>query len=245
MILITENEIIGEAIDFNEQYDLIPMGYNVSVPEPKLNLVEVAGRNGMLDLTNAIGAVTYGNRNVWFSSLMVDLDGNLTKRFSEILNKYHGQRCKIVLDVEPEYYYDGRCIISRETVDKKNQIVRVDLDADPFKYPVYASDEDWLWNPFNFETGVIRKYKNIRINNSASIDVIAYDQPESPRFYVNLDGGQTSMKMVYDGDTYYLSNGLNSFPAITIQSEDVHSDIHRFTFYGRGIVSINIRGGIL
>ena len=245
MILITENETFSDAADFNEANNLIPMGYGIAVPEPRTNKIEVLGRNGLLDLTDALGVVTYGNRNVWFSSLMVDPSGNLTQRFSNLLNRYHGQRCKVVFDVEPDYYYDGRCIVSREQVDSKYQIVRFDIDADPLKYPVYASDDDWLWNPFNFETGVIRKYGNMVVNGTLTVDVIGYEQPESPKIYVSLNSGQSSMRMTYDGKTYYLTNGLNAFADIVVQSLDVTTDLNRFTFRGYGKVSINIKGGIL
>lgn len=243
MILITENETFADATDFNEENNLVPMGYGISVPEARKNMVEVPGRNGLLDLTNALGVVTYGNRNVWFSSLMVDED--ITRRFSELLNKYHGQRCKIVFDVEPEYYYDGRCSVSRKQVDSTYQIVQFDLDADPLKYPVYASDEEWLWDPFNFNTGVIRNYGNMVVNGTLTVDVIGYEQPESPKIYVTLNSGQSNMRMVFGGKTYYLNNGLNSFADLIVQSLDVTTDLNRFVFYGYGKVSINIKGGIL
>lgn len=245
MILITENEIFDNAEDFNRANNLIPMGYGISVPDANLNMIDVPGRNGKLDLTNALGIVTYGNRNVWFSSLMIDPTENLVKKFSDLINKYHGQRCKVVFDAEPEYYYDGRCSVSRKQIDKTYQIITFDFDADPFKYPVQVTDENWLWNPFNFETGVIRKYNNIVVSGSKTIDVIAYEQPETPKFRVSLDVGQSSMRMTYNEETYSLNNGLNSFPAIVIQSEDVHEDLHSFTFDGYGKVSIDMKGGIL
>lgn len=245
MILVLDSEILETAPEFNQHYNLLSVGCGVSTPEPRLNMVEVPGRNGMLDLTNALGATTYNNRNVWFASVMSDTTTRQIQRYSTLLNKYHGQLCKMVLDKEPDYYYVGRCSVSRDWLDNGTQAVRFDLDADPFKYPVYTSDDDWLWDPFNFNTGVIRKYRNLRVSGSRTVDVIAYEQPESPKFRVVLDTGQTSMRMTYDGDTYYLRNGLNSFPAIVIQSLDVHTDIHSFTFSGYGTVTIDLKGGIL
>lgn len=245
MILVLSSELLAGAEDFAEKYELTPMGYGASTPEPRTNMVEIPGRNGLLDLTSNLGPVTYGQRSVWFACMMVDTPRRLTQRYSEILNKYHGQRCRMILDDEPDYYYDGRCSVSREYLDNGAQAVRLDLDADPLKYPVYASDEDWLWDPFNFETGVIRNYSDIVVNGTKIVDVIGYEQPESPKFYVTLNAGQSSMNMVYDGHTYYLHNGLNSFPAIIVQSEDVHTDIDRFTFRGYGKVSIDMKGGIL
>lgn len=245
MKLVLDSEVLAGAADFEESYNLSKMGYGVSTPEPRTNMVEIPGRNGLLDLTGNLGPVTYGQRSVWFAAMMVDTPRRLTQRYSAILNKYHGQRCKLVLDDEPDYYYDGRCAVSREYIDNGAQAIRFDLDADPLKYPVYASDEDWLWDPFNFETGVIRNYSNITINGTTTVGVIAYEQPESPKFYVTLNQGQTSIKMVFGEDTYYLHAGMNSFPQIVISSQDVHADINQFTFTGYGKISIDMKGGIL
>lgn len=245
MKLVLDSEVLAGILDFEEIYDLSKMGYGVSTPEPRTNMVEIPGRNGLLDLTGSLGPVTYGQRSVWFAAMMVDTPRRLTQRYSEILNKYHGQRCKLVLDDEPDYYYDGRCAVSREYIDNGAQAIRIDLDADPLKYPVYASDEDWLWDPFNFETGVIRNYSNIVISGTRTVGIIGYEQPESPKFYVTLNSGQSSMRMVFAGNTYYLHNGMNSFPQIVISSQDVHTDINQFTFTGYGKVSVDMRGGIL
>lgn len=245
MKLILDTELLENAPDINEEYNMSLLGYGIATPEPNFNLVDVPGRNGTLDLTSALGTVTYKNRNVWFASRMNDTTTRLIQRYSTLANKFHGQRCRMVFDDEPDYYFDGRCTISRDYIDNGAQTIRFDLEADPFKYPVYAANENWLWDPFNFNTGVIRKYANIAVSGTKVVDVIGYDQPESPRFVVSLNQGQSSMRMVYGEDTYYLTNGTNSFPAVTIQSLDVHTDIHRFTFYGYGKVSINIKGGIL
>lgn len=245
MLIILETEIFGDIPSFEEQYGLKQIGYGASTPEPRTNTVEVPGRNGLLDLTGAMGPVTYNNREVWGCFREYgDTSAHMIK-YSNILNKYHGQRVKVVLDAEPDYYYDGRCTVSTDYTNKKARLINLSVDADPFKYPVYASDEDWLWDPFNFETGVIRNYSNIVISGTRSVGIIGYEQPESPKFYVTLNSGQSSMRMVFDGNTYYLHNGMNSFPQIVISSQDVHTDINQFTFTGYGKVSVDMRGGIL
>lgn len=245
MIVILENEVFGGIPPFQVIYDLKQIGYGASTPEPKLNMIEVPGRNGLLDLTNALGPVTYSNRQVWGSFREYGDVSDHIDKYSEIMNRFHGQRVKVVLDAEPDYYYDGRCTVSTEYTDSKSRLINIAVDADPLKYPVYASDEDWLWDPFNFNTGVIRNYKNITINGTQSVYVIAYDQPESPKFRVSLMAGQSSMRMMFDNEVYYLNNGVNVFPEISIRSADVYTDIHEFTFSGYGTVSIDMKGGIL
>lgn len=244
--LALDNELLAEVEPFNVLYpELRIYGYGIGTPEPNFNYVDVPGKSGVLDLTSALGPVTYKNRKVYFGCVEYADAPEHIDRYSEILNKYHGQAVKIVFDDDKEYYYQGRCLVSAEYENNVIRGVEFEIDADPFKYPVFASDEDWLWDPFNFNTGVIRNYRNITVSGTKTVDIVAYEQAESPRFYVALNSGQTNMRMQYDGETYYLTNGMNTFPQIVIQSLDVHEDIHQFTFIGQGRVSINLSGGIL
>lgn len=246
MKLALMTELIAEVQDFETKYpELVVLGFGVSAPEPRLNLVEVPGRNAPLDLTDAIGPVTFETRQVWFSCREFAGAKRFLLDWSTLLNRYHGQRVRVVFDDDPGYFYEGRCSLELDYINNDTRDLHFVLIADPYKYPVYSSDENWLWDPFNFETGVIRVYSNINVNGTRIVDVIAYEQPESPKFNVTLASGQASMRMLYDGDTYYLNNGANSFPQITITSADVHTDLNRFTFIGRGTVSINLKGGIL
>lgn len=244
--LALNDELLAETPEFEELYPELKIhGYGIGTPEPNLNYVEVPGRNGVLDLTSVMGPVTFKNRSVYFGAIeYADAPAHIS-RYSEILNKYHGKQVKIVFADDKEYYYTGRCLVSAEYENNMVRGIEFEIDANPLKYPVYASDEDWLWDPFNFETGVIRNYSNIVVSTYKEVEVIAYEQEESPKFYVQLAQGQTSMRMVFDGETYYMSNGLNEFPQIVIQSLDIYEDIFRFTFYGQGTVSINLSGGIL
>lgn len=244
--LALDTELLATTDSFDELYpELLMLGYGIGTPEPRLNYVDVPGKQGVLDLTSALGPVTYNNRQVWFSVKEFAKAPQHIFKYSSLLNKYHGQSVKIVVEDDKEYYYFGRCLVSTEYLNNETRIITFDVDANPLKYPVYASDEDWLWDPFNFETGVIRNYRNLIINGTRTVQVIAYEQAESPKFYVTLNQGQTTLRMQYAGETYYLNNGMNTFPAIVIQSLDVHTDIHEFTFSGYGKVSISLSGGIL
>ena len=34
--------------------------------------------------------------------------------------------------------------------------ITIDYDVGPYKWSVLSSTDDWLWDPFNFQNGVIR-----------------------------------------------------------------------------------------
>ena len=188
IVLALNNELLADVKAFDEQYsDLTILGYGTGTPDPRFYYVEVPGRNGVLDLTSAIGPVTYDNRQVWFSVREYANPPRHLFKYSSLLNRYHGKLVKIVFDDDKEYYYTGRCEVKTEYIDNNTRDITFEIDADPLKYPVYASDEDWLWDPFNFETGVIRNYANLTVSGTRQVEVIAYEQAESPKFYVTLN----------------------------------------------------------
>lgn len=245
MIKIIEgNKLITEAIDI-ETIGLRSHSYSIEPPTPRTNIVDVPGRNGALDMTDALGRITYQNRRVTFSGIFTGNAEAWHGKISELLNKYSGQTIKVVFGNDPRYFWSGRCTITHERIEENQYGVTFNLDAEPYKYPMQITDENWIWDPFDFENGVIRKYTNITVNGTKAVTIIGYQNEESPKFHVQLNQGQSSMRMVYDGDTYYLRNGLNSFPEISIKSEDIYTDLHVFTFTGYGKVTIDIKGGML
>lgn len=245
MIKIVEsNKEITEQVDIRT-LGLRPHSYGIEPPTPKTNYVAVPGMNGSLDLTEAFGQVVYENRQVTFSGLFFGSESQWHQIISDILNRFDGTNIKAIFENDPRYYWEGRCTITHERLEKEIYGVSFTMVANPYKYPLQLADENWLWDPFDFENGVIRKYTNIAVSGTKTVDVIGYQNEESPKFRVKLNSGQASMRMTFEGTDYYLMNGLNSFPQISIASEDIYEDIHTFTFRGYGTVTIDLKGGIL
>lgn len=107
----------------------------VSVPEPNLTFLEVPGRNGRLDLSEALtGDVTYANRTI-----KLQLAGSVSleswyQRCLRIFNAYHGRAVDVIFDDDPGHYYHGRASVSDpQRVRNGGQFV-FSVDAEPFRY---------------------------------------------------------------------------------------------------------------
>lgn len=103
-------------------------------PEPKLSLVDIPGRDGFLDYTEAAtGEVKYSNRQMRFVfATEIRRDKREALR-SELWSDLQGQMAEIVYDLDPDWYYIGRCSVAFDGVmDWKMKIV-ITVDAKPYK----------------------------------------------------------------------------------------------------------------
>lgn len=109
--------------------------FQINEPDVQTYHLSVPGRDGVLDLTDALyGRTTYLNRtitmNFWTE---FDHDGHLQ---SELMNALHGKRMAFILDNDPEYYWTGRLSVHVQKNCPAITEVVITADCDPFKQPV-------------------------------------------------------------------------------------------------------------
>ena len=109
------------------------------------------------------------------------------------------------------------------------------VEADPYKYELTAGDEDWLWDPLDFESGVIREYKDLDVAGEYRLIIDGTEKWIIPEIVVSAD-----MTVAFEGKQYSLKAGNNKVYGIVIkEGENV------LTFRGAGTVSVKYRGAIL
>lgn len=86
-----------------EDYRSIMNYARITTPAVKENYVDIPGGNSSLDLTEAVSGVTFSDGQIAFKFTFSREDER-----SRMKNDLHGKRMKIILEREPEYYYDGR-----------------------------------------------------------------------------------------------------------------------------------------
>lgn len=105
-------------------------------PQPQTAYVDIPFRDGALDFSTAMtnGVVRYKNRVL---TLGFDLCGSWTqwvKAISEMNHALHGQKLRIRTELDPDYYYLGRCTVSYTKESFAIGSVVVSADCDPYKY---------------------------------------------------------------------------------------------------------------
>lgn len=207
-------------------------------PELKSDYLDVPGRSESLDLTEVLtGYPLFENRVGTIQFFLYDDSMPALSKLNIIRNYIHGKKHKIILNNEPEYFYIGRLTVSEShpTTEGEYAVFNLDYNLEPYKYEMTGSTEDWLWDPFNFETGVIREYGEIEITGSGTITVIGSRKPTVPKFIVSDD-----CTVVFNEAEYNLSEGTNIIPTIVLQEGE-----YEFIFSGNVSVTIEMRAGIL
>ena len=94
-------------------YGLIVAPYVIPMPEPQMNFVEIPGRDGALDLSEAFGTVRYADRII---PLTLYARAPFDATVSAFAADVHGRRMNVIFDREPTFYYDAR--VTLEDVER-------------------------------------------------------------------------------------------------------------------------------
>lgn len=209
----------------------------VSPPEVRREVITIPGRNGEIDLTEALtGYPIYGNREI-----TLELGGKKRPEewwgfMSRFLNEIHGRRVRVIFDDEQNYYYVGRAVVESD-YERGNWIGRftVTISAEPYKYSVTGTDEKWLWDPFSFVDGVVREYAEIPVKGTLDYTIVGSQMPVIPVFTASTD-----MTVQFEGETYNLKQGSNTIYDIVLKNQEYH-----LIFKGNGTVTISYKAGRL
>lgn len=228
-------DVLFGDVKSHEDWGLKLETIQLSFPEAKTDQIDVPGANGIIDLTEVNGQVCYKNRTM---TLTFSLDDDYVEWHllsSRIAKALHGKVIKCILPDDPNYYYEGRFSLnSKKTNDVITDIV-ITGDVHPFKLDVYSSSEEWLWDPFSFEDGIIRSYHDIEISGTTSVSVIGSEMPVVPKFICSTD-----MDLEFNSSVFHLSAGeTTDYDIILSEGEN------QLIFTGHGTVTIEYRGGIL
>lgn len=141
-----------------------------SLPEIQTRKVEVAGRNGLIDLTDALtGKPCFKNRTLTYNVGGRKETDEWVRAISSISNRIHGRKVKVIESIDDGYYWSGRASIGANP-NRSGRIATFDItiDADPFKYEVSDTTEQMVWDTFDFDNGIDRDYSNITLTSGVN-----------------------------------------------------------------------------
>lgn len=185
---MTEGAVFGEKYT-REDYGAIMNYARIAPPAPKTNYVDIAGGDSSIDLSEAVGGVTYEDGSIDFLFTFFSRDAA-----EKMKNDLHGRRMEIVLEREREYCYNGR--ISAGRISQEGRIFEMGLSAriKPYKYERKESVHEERMN------GGTRE---LLLENDA--------MPVMPK--IRVDGEVT---LLYAGTKYRMVTGEYQAPEITL-----------------------------
>lgn len=221
-----------------DSFGLLPAARPVFDPaEPKYTFTDIPGTDGGIDRTEELtGYVTYAQTIGTLSYYVRGSDRQRRGVHTQVKRILHGRTVRIILDEEPEYYRVGRIWVGPLTEDKGAGRIEITARVEPFKYEHRTAAEPWLWDPFNFLTGVIRPAQLI-VNGTRTVRVISSPRGGSPTVTASA-----AMTMTYGGKTYAVPAGTTEYPEIELPHGQTEAT---FSFTGTGTISIDYPLGVL
>lgn len=208
----------------------------VQPPEPKAVTQDLPGNDGLVDLTDSLsGHVLYNNREITLE-IGRGLDRNQWPvAYSRVMSLFHGKGVKVIFDDDPDYFYEGRATVSDYARTQTLGTMVITVSAMPYKQEIYGGLDRWKWNPFNFETGIIRNYSNLKVDGRLELKIMGRSKIIIPTIV-----SDASMQVEWQGNQYAIVPGNNKLYDIAIPEGE-----HMLIFIGHGTVSVDYRGGIL
>ena len=183
-----------------DDWHLVPDGRpSIIMPEPKVVTVDIPGRDGVLDLSEALRRFpVYNNRVGTLKFHVLNDYHDWQTLYSSIANYLHGRTLQVTLEDDPNWYYTGRAWVQNWTSNNNGtwSDIEIKYDLEPYKKYVRNSlSDNWIWDTFSFVNGriAITRLKNISINSTSytKVDLLGSigTMPLCPKFIVNSSRG--------------------------------------------------------
>lgn len=187
---------------FNTWVDwrLILTAKSVTPPELNTHYVNIDGRSGSLDLSEALtGEITYQDRTV-SASFWTD-DGTYTERsqlIRDIVTKLHGKKIKIIEPDDLTHYFLGRVKVKKTSNILPYATIELEATCDPWRYHICDTSRQVNTNGDNVIKAVI---------TNGGVKTLC---PE-----IKVEG---SVKLHYDGKEIELTTGDHKISDIRLKS---------------------------
>ena len=199
-------------------YGLIVAPYAISMPEPQTNFVEIPGRDGALDLSEAFGTIRYADRII---PLTLYARAPFDALISAFAADVHGRRMNMIFDRDPTFYYDARMTI--EDVERHWGFFELSLECRVKPYKLE-----------HFETAI-----TVLPTGNATVTLTNSRMPVVPTITTSAEMTLTFTiaGVVY---TIHLATGSHVVPSLVLMEGETEIDIS-----GTGSITFTYRKGAL
>ena len=118
---------------------------------------------------------------------------------------------KIILSNDTNFYYKGKVKVKDFDRFSVKHVIDIECDVEPYKYDLTSSDEDWPWDPFDFETGIINETKDLEVNGELEVSILGRRKRVIPKIICD-----NPLELIFNGETYNLIAGINNSPDFEI-----------------------------
>lgn len=205
-----------------DDYGCFHIHTEIASPEPRVEMLEIPLRDGALNTSALLSDVVhYSTREITLGLESPALREEWPLIQSALMRDFHGQSVQLVLDSDPDYYWEGWATVGQMEDKCGSAGWTINIQAQPFK-----------------KSRAIEEVTSITLSNGTGIKNIDVDTLRAyPSFRVFES---ESLTVEYNGVTYNLSDGTSTpYGLFFVYGRNV------LTFSGTGTVNVRIRGGAL
>lgn len=171
----------------------------VAPPKSKTQYVDIPGADGSIDVTESLaGRPVYSDREGSFDFIVLNdynIPGyryNWVEVYAEVMLYLHGKHMRMVLEDDPDYYYEGRFEVDSWTSGEKNSSISISYHLSPYKR---RND----WNPFEASDFSQGSYS---VTYTPNISFAALD---TPNYKIKMNPEEGVFKRCEPGDRFSIS----------------------------------------
>ena len=196
-----------------EDYGAVMNYARVMPPAVKEVYVDIDGGDSAIDLTEAVGGVAYEDAKIEFKFTLFSAE-----KAEQMKEDIHGRWLEIVLEREPEFFYQGR--VSCNKVEQDGRVYEAYFTARVHPYKCERRESIHTAEVSGAE-------KEVLLQNDR--------MPVMPR--IEVEG---SVQLAYDGIRYRMGPGTYQMPEVTLKE-----GLNRIRLSGNGKVKFCYRKGRL
>ena len=209
------------GIHSHRDLNLIQQLVEIQPAEPKLNLIDVPGADGSKDLSDRpANRIVYKDRPITWTFALYP-GARWHDKHRQVSNALNGKRCRITLDDDPGYYYDGRLTVKKYNTDKALRQITVEAVCFPYmlkqEQTVVTAEIGTEYAPINMPNG--RK-------------------PVVPTITVDVEA-----TILWNGKTYAINAGTHNI--LDVELQEGENTINVKTANGTGTISLVYQEGAL
>lgn len=216
-------------------FGLILSSKVINLPKVQTNRIIVPFRDGSIDLMSAVSDTPkYEDRTIQITFTFMDSVNKWSAKISEIENYLHGHRMKIIFDDDAAFYYEGNVEVNEWRSSKNIGTLVIECIASPYKYDICSSADDWEWDFFDFENGIINETKDVKVNGATKVNLIC-----RKKSIITFDASD-AMVLIYDNKSFDLRKGKQKIYDLFLNEGE-----NELVFRGYGTVTVDYIGGSL
>lgn len=207
----------------------------LSTPGPQTKFVDIPGMNGGYDISDYLTPnMVFTDRSGSLEFVVDNEHADWLTIYLEIATYLHGQKMKMILADDPEWYYEGRFNLDEWKSEQKNSKIAISYRVYPFKKSIYSAfAENLYWDTFCFERDMDwSQFWHVTVSSTPKVlEVTSYGTPNE--LQIRLVSG-TSVTAAFGGTSITVTRTGR----ITTLGSGDRSGVTELTLSGSGIVDV-------